>query len=56
MQLIYVRHAYTVYIQLSTLLYRRIAALEAAGAAFQTGAANVESAYIGHGHSKKFKV
>jgi hypothetical protein len=30
--------------------------LEANGAAFQRGAANVESAYIGHGYSKKFKV
>ena len=38
---------------------RRIAMLEAAGAAFQSGAGNIESAYLGQGgysSSKKFRV
>ena len=37
---------------------RRIAMLEAAGAAFKTGAGNIESAYMGQGYSssKKFRV
>ena len=38
--------------------YRRIAQLEAAGAAFKSGADNIESAYMGQGYSssKKFRV
>ena len=36
------------------LIFRRIAALEAAGAAFKSGAGNIEAAYLGHG-SKKFR-
>ena len=49
-------------ISLVLILYmifcRRIAMLEAAGAAFKTGAGNIESAYMGQGYSssKKFRV
>ena len=36
------------------VIFRRIAALEAAGAAFKSGAGNIEAAYLGHG-TKKFR-